>query len=144
VIYFMRHRERMPRVEHAGAAATVLVGAGLGFFSSFLGIGGGPFNVIAIMIVLSVDAKPAAAYSLVVILFSQMASLGLSLVRGGYADCDLSMLPYMAVAAVAGGFVGAKLQKSYSNERVARLFNAVQFLVLALCIVNALRSLHAA
>ncbi len=144
VIYFMRHRDRMPRVANAGAVAAVVVGAGLGFFSSFLGIGGGPFNVIAIMIVLSVDAKPAAAYSLVVILFSQLASLGLSLARGGYANTDLSMLPYMAVAAVAGGFIGARLQTSFSNERVARLFNAVQFLVLALCIVNAFRNLSAA
>ncbi len=139
VIIFMRRKDLMPRLDKRGKGPALAVGLLLGIFSAFLGIGGGPFNVVGIMMVLGMETKLAAVYSLFIILFSQAASAVLTAVQTGFSPFDLSMLPAMAVGAVAGGFLGAKLHSQLSGKRVETLFNLIQITVLVLCIVNIIR-----
>ena len=47
------------------------------------------------------------------------------------------------VAAIAGGFIGASLNKKSSEAAVEKAFNAVQLLVLAISIFNIVRNLAA-
>ena len=67
-------------------AATVLIGLLLGIASSFLGIGGGPMNLAVLYFFFSMDTKKAAINSILVILFSQIASLFFSLVSKTVPD----------------------------------------------------------
>lgn len=48
----------------------VIAGFLLGLFSTFMGIGGGPLNVIILTLLFSVDLKSAALYSIYIIFFS--------------------------------------------------------------------------
>ena len=57
------------------ASVCMLIGSVLGVCSSFLGIGGGPINLVVLFFFFSMDTKRAAENSLYIILFSQMASL---------------------------------------------------------------------
>ncbi len=140
IIYLMRHKETMPRLNWRGMGAAFVVGLFLGIFSAFLGIGGGPFNVVGIMIVLGIDTKMAALYSLFIILFSQAAAATTTWLTTGFAMYNLAMLPVMAVGAVAGGLIGAHLHKRFSTGKVETMFNIVQIVVLLLCLVNIIRN----
>lgn len=61
-----------------------VIGLALGICSSFLGIGGGPINLVALGFFFSMETKTAAANSLYIILFSQAASLLMTIRTFGF------------------------------------------------------------
>ncbi len=139
VFLYMQNKASIRPLGRTGLAASLLVGVALGFFSSFLGIGGGPINVAAIMFVFGVTIKPATVCSLVTILFAQVSKLVTTGMSIGFAGFDFSMLPFMIIGAVLGGFLGAKFNKELSDRAVERSFNAVQLIVLGICLFNIVR-----
>ena len=141
VFWYMLHKEKIPKLHLKGLAASVLSGGGLGFISSFLGIGGGPINVALIIFLFSVSTKTATICSIFTILFAQVAKLGTIAAGGGFAGYDLSVMPVMIAGAVLGGFIGAKLNKELDEKSIERSFNAVQLLVLSMCVLNIVRNL---
>ena len=117
------------------------LGCFLGICSSFLGIGGGPINVALIIYLYSVGTKAATVCSLMTILFAQISKLGTVALSTGFLVYDLSVAPAMVIGAIAGGFIGASLNKRCSEQAVERAFNGVQLLVLAIAIFNIVRNL---
>ena len=67
-------------------AFCVIIGLVLGLMSSFLGIGGGPINLVVLFYFFSMETKTAAQNSLYIILFSQITSLLTTLIPG-FDDC---------------------------------------------------------
>ena len=134
---------RIPSQELRGVVVSLLVGVFLGICSSFLGIGGGPINVALIIYLFSFDTKTATVCSLVTILFAQISKLTTVALTTGFGVFDLSIAPVMIVGAIAGGFIGASLNKKCSEAAVEKAFNAVQLLVLAISIFNIVRNLAA-
>lgn len=124
-------------------ALFLAAGAGLGMLAVFLGIGGGPINVALIIYLFSFDTKTATVCSLVTILFAQISKLTTVALTTGFGVFDLSIAPVMIVGAIAGGFIGASLNKKCSEAAVEKAFNAVQLLVLAISIFNIVRNLAA-
>ena len=59
----------------SNAAVCVIVGLVLGIMSSFLGIGGGPINLMVLGFLFSMSTKESALASLYIIVFSQVTSL---------------------------------------------------------------------
>lgn len=82
------------------------------------------------------DTKTAAVNSIVTIFFAQLSKLSTVLAAGDFVDYDLSVLPAMLIAAVIGGWVGAKMNHQLSEKRVEYAFNLVQLFVLLICIRN--------
>lgn len=77
-----------------GCAAIGLV---LGMSSAFLGIGGGPINLVVLFHFFSMPTKRAAQSSLYIILFSQATSTVASLATGGAAGVDKLFIGLMVV-----------------------------------------------
>ena len=77
------------------------------------------------------------------ILFAQISKLTTVALTTGFGVFDLSIAPVMIVGAIAGGFIGASLNKKCSEAAVEKAFNAVQLLVLAISIFNIVRNLAA-
>ena len=48
----------------------------------------------------------------------------------------------MVAGAIAGGFLGAALNKKLSEKAVERAFNGVQLLVLGICVFNIIRNIR--
>ena len=140
VFLYMKNKSRIPSRELRGVVVSLLVGVFLGICSSFLGIGGGPINVAYLF---SFDTKTATVCSLVTILFAQISKLTTVALTTGFGVFDLSIAPVMIVGAIAGGFIGASLNKKCSEAAVEKAFNAVQLLVLAISIFNIVRNLAA-
>lgn len=141
VYLYMRNKHNVKSLALHGLIPAVLVGVFLGICSSFLGIGGGPINVALIIFLFGYDTKAATVCSIVTILFSQISKLTSVALSTGFGVFDLSILPVMVVGAIAGGFIGASLNKKFPEEGVDKAFNGVQLLVLALSVVNIVRNL---
>ncbi|RWZ50169.1 sulfite exporter TauE/SafE family protein [Halobacillus fulvus] len=98
------------------------VGLILGGFSAFLGIGGGPLNVAVLIFVFSMGIKAAAIHSILIIFFSQLATLITISFTTGFGVLDMSMLGYMIAGGVIGGFIGSSLSKKIESGYVDLLF----------------------
>ena len=116
-----------------------VVGLLLGIMSSFLGIGGGPINLVVLGYCFSMDSKTAAANSLYIILFSQLASL-LSTLISGVPEFELLSLAVMVAGGIGGGIAGRALNKKMDNRAVDKLFICLMVLIAAICVYHALRS----
>lgn len=109
-----------------------IIGLVLGICSSFLGIGGGPINLVVLYFFFSMDTKTAASNSLYIILFSQAASLLMTLVTHTVPEFKITALVLMVLGGILGGVIGRKLNKKLDNSAVDKLF--VGLMVVIICI----------
>ena len=117
----------------------LVIGLLLGIMSSFLGIGGGPINLVVLGYFFSMDTKTAAANSLYIILFSQLASLIATLISG-VPEFRILALILMVAGGIGGGIVGRKLNKKMDNRAVDKLFIGLMVLIVGICVYNAVRA----
>ena len=117
----------------------LVIGLLLGIMSSFLGIGGGPINLVVLGYFFSMDTKTAAANSLYIILFSQLASLIATLISG-VPEFRILALILMVAGGIGGGIVGRKLNKKMDNRAVDKLFIGLMVLIVGICVYNAIRA----
>lgn len=122
-----------------GKLLCVVVGLLLGIMSSFLGIGGGPINLVVLGFLFSMDSKTAAANSLYIILFSQLASF-ISTLISGVPEFDPVALLVMVAGGIGGGIAGRALNKKMDNRAVDKLFICLMTLIIAICVYNTVRS----
>lgn len=116
--------------------AAGVVGALLGFISSFVGIGGGPYNVAVLLLLFGMEAKPAAQYSLFIVLFCQAANVLLSLINGTVPEFSWLHMIVMACGGVGGALLGAKISKKVSDKTVEWLVLALMIFVIATNVYN--------
>ena len=107
--------------------------------SSFLGIGGGPINLVVLYFFFSMDTKTAAANSLYIILFSQLCSLLTTLLTNSVPDFRWTVLVLMAAGGLGGGILGRKLNRKMKGESVERLFIALMVVIICVSVFNAWR-----
>ena len=117
----------------------IVVGLLLGIMSSFLGIGGGPINLVVLGYLFSMDSKTAAANSLYIILFSQLASF-LSTVITGLPEFNPLVLAVMVAGGIGGGIAGRALNKKMDNRAVDKLFIGLMGVIIGICVYNTVRS----
>ena len=114
----------------------ILVGVFLGGIASFLGVGGGPFNVIILSLLFTMGIKEAALNSLFIIFCAQSANLLRIYFSTGFSDYDLSVLGWMVMGGVLGGLVGSALLRYLKVTEIHRVFNVTLVLTIALNIYN--------
>lgn len=118
--------------------ACVIIGLALGIMSSFLGIGGGPINLVVLFFFFSMSTKTAAQNSLYIILFSQLTSL-LSTLVSGVPPFEMTALIWMVLGGVFGAMCGRTLHKKLSSQRVKKLFMWLMILIIGICAYNVCR-----
>ncbi|MBQ5796753.1 MAG: sulfite exporter TauE/SafE family protein [Firmicutes bacterium] len=116
--------------------ACVVIGLLLGIMSSFLGIGGGPINLVVLFFFFSMDTKKAAENSLYIILFSQTASLISTLATRTVPEFDISILCLMIAGGIIGGIMGRKINKKLDEAAVDKLFIALMILMIVMNTYN--------
>jgi uncharacterized membrane protein YfcA len=115
----------------------ILIGFVLGAMSSFLGIGGGPINLVVLHYFFSMSTKMAAQNSLYIILLSQLFSLGASFVTKTIPDFPLSLLAGMVLCGILGGIAGRIINKKIDARIVNKLFMGLMGIILIICLYNA-------
>ena len=116
----------------------LVVGLILGVLAAFLGIGGGPLNMLALTGFYGMLHKEGALYSLFIIIFSQTAGIITALCTGSGTLPQLSLLFTACAAGILGGVIGRRFAVRMSNAAVRRLYNAALVFILAICAVNIL------
>lgn len=112
----------------------ILIGIALGMMSSFLGIGGGPINLVVLFYFFSMKQKTAAENSLYIIFFSQLASLVQTIVTGSVPDFSIGVLMLMVVGGIFGGVCGHALHRKMEEKTSEKLFIG---LMAAIILINA-------
>ena len=128
LIYTLR-KERIRTCRVQNSAACALIGIFLGILSSFLGIGGGPVNLVVLFYFFSMLTKAAAENSLYIIFFSQLASLASSIVTGSVPKFQTGVLLLMVSGGIAGGICGRACNKRMEERTVNRLFVGLMILI---------------
>ena len=128
------------RTNHvSGAPICVLIGLVLGVMSSFLGIGGGPINLVVLSFFFSMDTKTAAANSLYIILFSQSASLLSTILGGTVPEFEWFTLICMIGGGILGGMAGRKCSAKMNNAGVDKLLIGLMVVIIFMSAYNAWR-----
>ena len=122
-----------------GVASYVVIGLLLGIMSSFLGIGGGPINIVVLHFFFAMDSKCAAANSLYVIMFSQLASIVSSALMRKVPDFSILSLCLMVGGGLLGSICGRALNKKMNNAAVDKLFIGMMSVVIVVCVYNTVR-----
>lgn len=114
----------------------IMLGFFLGIISSFLGIGGGPINLIVFFYFFSMSVKIATQNSLYVIFFSQVSSLIMNIISGKVPEIGIELIIIMSLCGLIGGIIGGKLYKHLSEKNVTKLFVFLMVLILFINLIN--------
>ena len=101
-----------------GSIPCVTIGVALGIMSSFLGIGGGPINLVVLYYFFSMSTKTAAQNSLYIILVSQITSIATTLFTKTVPEFEWLWLVLMVAGGIGGGVVGRLINKRIDNKQV--------------------------
>jgi len=126
-------KEKIPKYHLKNYFLLFLIGIILGSIASFLGIGGGPINVMILVLLLNMDIKKSAVTSIFIILLSQFTKLILIFIETGFQGQDLSMLYVMIPGGILGGFIGAHFNHKLTHKLIQKIFNVA---IIALIILN--------
>lgn len=116
-----------------------VIGIILGIMSSFLGIGGGPINLVVLFYFFSMETKQAALYSIYVIMFSQISSLLSTVFKGNVPPFEPKILLIMITCGILGGLIGSRINKKIENKTVDKLFMGLMGLIICINIYNIFR-----
>lgn len=135
-LVYILNRKRIHTLNIESRIASVLIGLMLGIMSSFLGIGGGPINLVVLYFFFSMDTKTTAANSLYIIFFSQLASLLTTVITGTVPQFRPVDLIVMIVGGIGGGILGRRINCTLSNKAVDRLLIILMAVIICICIYN--------
>lgn len=136
VLIYVLQKARIKTKSVQNGLLCILIGLMLGLISSFLGIGGGPINLVVLYYFFSMDSKAAALSSIYIILFSQFASLASTFVTGNLPDVELLTLVIMVFCGVLGGMFGRTLNRKMSSAQVDRLFLCLLLVIICISVYN--------
>ena len=133
------NKQRITTKNVKNPVACVVIGLALGVMSSFLGIGGGPINLVVLYFFFSMETKVAAQNSLYIILFSQLASLIFTIVGGKVPQFPVVLFICMVCCGILGGVVGRKINKKIASATVSKLFIGLMAVIMLICCYNFIR-----
>ena len=136
VFVYVLNKAKIHQLDIKNRVFAVVAGLFLGLMSSFLGIGGGPINIMVLSYFFSMNTKTCALNSLYIIFFSQVVSLISSVVTGDVPQFEPLLLVIMMVFAVAGASIGRTLSKRLDEKKIDRMFLGMLVLIIAISIYN--------
>lgn len=120
---------------------SVVIGVVLGGLSSFLGIGGGPINLILLYYFFSMDTKSAVKGSLYIIMFSQGASVLSTILLNQIPEFEWILIILMVLSGIVGADVGHRINKKINAEHVNKLFIMLMISIIMINFYNIIKYL---
>ena len=130
------YKEKIHTKHLVNFVVCLLVGLVLGIMSSFLGIGGGPINLVVLFYFFSMDTKAAAENSLYIILFSQITSFLQTVLTGKVPAFPIMALVIMVFGGLMGGFCGRIINKKMDSKMVDKLFICLMVVIIGINCYN--------
>lgn len=138
-LLFTVHKNIIKTYRFDHVIGCMVIGIILGILSSFLGIGGGPINLVVFYFFFSMNTKAAAENSLYVIFFSQFAGLLQTLITDEVPFFSMQILFVMVGGGIVGGIIGRYFNKRIAEKTLERLFLGVMVVIIFINIYNIIR-----
>lgn len=135
------NKNKINTYKFKNAFICIIIGIFLGLISVFLGIGGGPINLVILTFFFSFNTKNSAINSIFIILFSQITSLMQTIIGNTIPDIDIMFLIVMVIGGVLGGNIGSRINKFISDDNVNKLFIILMIVIILININNAYKFL---
>ena len=113
-----------------------VIGCCLGVMSSFLGIGGGPINLVVLFFFFSMTTKAAAENSLYIIFFSQLTNLLVAIGTRTVPEFPAAVLILMVLGGILGGICGRKINNRIQEKTVDKLFIGLMMVIMLINVYN--------
>ena len=136
VFLYMICKKRIPTLRVARFELCTLIGFLLGVLGSFLGIGGGPINLIFLYFFFSMDTKTAGLNSLYIILFSQAASFLHILLQGNIPPFSPGVMLSMVSGGILGGFAGRGYSRNMKERQLEIAFYILLVIIIGISLYN--------
>lgn len=131
-IIYTVNQKRIKTHQVKSVLVCTCIGLLLGVISSFLGIGGGPINLIVLSYFFTMGTKQAAANSLYIIMFSQLSSIGSTLISHQLPKIELMVLFLMVLGGVLGGALGRNINQKIEEKTVNNLFITMMAIIIVI------------
>lgn len=141
VLMFTSQKEKFPRLYIRNNIAIVIFGLIAGTLSVFIGIGGGPLNIIILLGFMSMTAKEATAYSIGMIFFAQFPKIISILMFNQTSTVEPIIIPIIVVTATLGGYIGTKINHYFSERQVTTMYTLLMTSLLITCVVNIIQNM---
>ncbi|MGL4737534.1 MAG: sulfite exporter TauE/SafE family protein [Cellulosilyticaceae bacterium] len=135
VLIFTLKKEKIKPYTVEGVAVPVLIGFFLGTLSSFLGIGGGPINLMMLYLFFGFNSKEAAINSIYIIFFSQGTSVIQTLITG-VPEFTWAAFIMMIAGGILGGTAGPMISKKLSLKGVDKIYLVMVVGIILISIYN--------
>lgn len=113
-----------------------LIGVLLGVLSAFLGIGGGPLNLVVLSYFFSMKIKEAAQNSLMVIMLSQIASLITTVLSASVPEFPPVLLVLLVCGGILGGILGRIANRRLDVRRIDALYRLTMVVIILISAYN--------
>ena len=117
----------------------ILLGLILGLMSAFMGIGGGPFNLLVLSYFFSMSTKQAAKGSLFIILLSQIFALLTTFITNTIPEFKISWLIIMSISGILGGMLGKYYNKKLNDNTIDKLYIVFLIVIILISIYNSFK-----
>ncbi|MDL2228885.1 sulfite exporter TauE/SafE family protein [Treponema sp. OttesenSCG-928-L16] len=135
LVYTLR-KSSIRTLRLSGRFPCFLIGLFLGCVSNFLGIGGGPINLVALYYFFSLNTKEAVTTSLYLIFFGHVAGILSIVLTGSVPAFNPLSLAVMIAGGLGGGIAGSAIHRRIAERAVERLFIAVMVFIILIGIYN--------
>ena len=93
------------------------------------------------MLLFSYEMKEATIYSIATIFFSQVSKLGSIILKGTIMTFDLSLLPYICISAIMGGYIGTTINQKLDNKKIERVYIALIIALIGVSCFNVIKNM---
>lgn len=135
-LIYMNFLQKKYHLAITSRVLSALIGLGLGMVSTFLGIGGGPFNIAFLCFFFGISLKEATIDSIAIIMLSQISQLTVSVASQDVGGYHLAPLFSMIPAAVAGSLIGTFINRKIRERHLIWLYNITFFAIIVLNLYN--------
>ena len=139
VLLYIIKKDSIKQLEVNNLFVCFLLGITLGIISAFIGIGGGPINIMVISYFLGMDSKTAGRYSIYAVFLAQAASLGSTIISGRVPIHLFPALIVMVIGGISGGFIGSLIKRKLKNNQVDIFFRFILTGVIIILAINLVR-----
>ena len=115
-LIYTKNKKKIKTKRLKNMAIILIFGVLLGCMSSFLGIGGGPIDLVVLYYFFSMETKTAVQNSLFIIFISQIFSLSYTIATSSIPDVSLQEVVLMAAGGITGGIIGRRINSKISSE----------------------------
>ncbi|MBC2850117.1 sulfite exporter TauE/SafE family protein [Cetobacterium sp. 8H] len=140
VLIFTIQKSKIKPYNIENIGFSLIIGFFLGALSSFLGIGGGPINLMVLYLFFGLNSKEAAINSIYIIFFSQGISIIQTILKGVPNFVWLSFV-MMVAGGLLGGIVGPMVSKRLSLKGVDKIYLCMIVGIILISIYNGINYL---